>query len=263
MPRVAFVEWPDGLEPASDEWRSIGAEVQSASPDVLVTNEMPFGSWLPVTARYDRTAAAAWVDLHSRGVDALNGLGVAAVISSRPVFAGRKLSNEAFALEGGEYSRLHHKHFLPAEAGWQEASWFERSPACFKVHFFGGMKIGVLLCTDLMFTEKARELGEAGADLIAVPRASGSGTTAMWRTAGAMASIVAGAYVVSSNRTGRTAEDRPGFGGCGFAVAPGGAKLANTSEKSTLCVIDMDPAISVEAKTRYPCNVQQDSAAPD
>ena len=257
MPRVAFVEWPDGLEAGSGEWRAIQTKVRSESPEVLVTNEMPFGAWLPVTAKYDGTAAAAWVEVHERGLDALNNLGVSAIISSRPVFAARKLANEAFALESGEYRRLHCKQFFPAEAGWQEASWFEPSLAGFDVHYIGGVKIGVLLCTELMFNEKARELGQAGADLIAVPRASGSQTTAMWRTAGAMASIVSGAFVLSSNRSGRADRTRPCFGGHGFAFAPGGSDLGSTSEQGSLCLVDANEAIAAKAKTEYPCSVWQ------
>lgn len=257
MPSVAFVEWPDGLEPASEQWRVIEAKVRSESPEVLVTNEMPFGAWVPVTAKYDATVAAAWVDLHERGLDALNNLGVSAIISSRPVFAARKLANEAFALEAGEYRRLHCKQFFPAEAGWQEACWFEPSLAGFGVHYVGGIRIGVLLCTELMFNEKARELGRAGADLIAVPRANGCQTTAMWRTAGAMASIVSGAFVVSSNRRGRADPSRPCFGGHGFAFAPDGSGLGTTSEQVSLCLVDISEAIAAKAKTEYPCNVWQ------
>jgi predicted amidohydrolase len=147
MPRLAFVEWPDGLEPAAPAWRSIAAQVRAESPDVLVTNEMLFGAWLPVGLEFDAAAAAAWVDLHQLGLDALNNLGLSAIISSRPFFTPRRLANEAFALEGGEYRRLHHKHFFPAEAGWQEAAWFEPSLPDFEVHSVAGMKVGVLLCT--------------------------------------------------------------------------------------------------------------------
>jgi N-carbamoylputrescine amidase len=257
MPRVAFVEWPDGLEPASGEWRSIEALVRSESPDILVTNEMPFGAWCPITAKYDAAAASTWVDLHERGLDALKLLGVPAVISSRPVFAGKRLANEAFVLEGGEYRRLHHKQFFPAEQGWQEAAWFQPSRAGFDVHCVGGLAIGVLLCTELMFNEKARDLGRAGAELIAVPRATGSTRIEMWRVAGAMAAIVSGAFVVSSNRSGQANGNRACFGGHGFAFGPGGLDLGSTSKRTPISVVNIDTATAAKAKAEYPCYVQQ------
>jgi N-carbamoylputrescine amidase len=56
-----------------------------------------------------------------------------------------------------------------------------------------GVRVGVLLCTEAMFNERARAYGREGAELIVIPRASGRDIEP-WKIAGAMASLVSGAY---------------------------------------------------------------------
>ena len=79
-----------------------------------------------------------------------------------------------------------------------------------------GVKVGALVCTEAMFNERARAYGKQGASLIVIPRASGTNLEP-WKIAGAMASLVSGAYVVSSNRTGRSRGGTQ-FGGGGFGL---------------------------------------------
>jgi N-carbamoylputrescine amidase len=256
MKRVGFVEWPDGLDVKSAAWAEIKARVADLAPDILVTNEMPFGEWLPVDRNYSEDAARHWADLHERGLDALRELRLPAIVSSRPVPAGNRLANEAFTLEDGGYRILHHKHYFPAEPGWEEAEWFRPSIPGFTVNNIGGLSVGVLLCTELMFNEKARLLGKQGADLIAAPRAAGT-STGSWRIAAAMASLASGSYLVSSNRSGQASRHSPAFGGVGFAYAPGGEELASTSPQTPLVVIDVDTARTKAAKLAYPCYVPE------
>jgi N-carbamoylputrescine amidase len=94
-------------------------------------------------------------------------------MSTRPVFAGGRLINEAFVLEHGCFRFLHQKDFFPAEEGWFETDWFRTSKPGFEAIDVGGLRIGALICTELMFNERARAYGRAGAHLIAVPRATG------------------------------------------------------------------------------------------
>jgi N-carbamoylputrescine amidase len=257
--KIAYVQWPDGLMPETPAWDLIRARVREAAPDLLITNEMPFGSWLPVHASYDAFAASDWVEQHEQGLAALKALGCA-VISSRPVHAGSSLANEAFALEKGLYSALHHKHYFPAEPGWQEAAWFAPAQEGFAVHTVAGIRVGVLLCTELMFNEHARRYVRDGrAQLIVSPRASGQ-TLHTWHAAGAMAAIVSGAYVISSNRVGQAqASDaqHPQFGGEGFAYAPGGKLIQVTSFDSPMQVILWDETQVMQAQQDYPCYVQE------
>lgn len=253
MTTCAFVEWPEGLEPAGARWDALRRQVEAAGPDLLVTNEMPFGPWLAASDRFDPVAAQRSVSLHERGIEALAAIGVPAVISSRPVLAGGGLANEAFALAGGRITPLHRKQYFPEEPGWSEATWFRGDDSGFAVHDVAGLRVGTLLCTELMFNERARRYGRADAELIVAPRASGL-SHRNWFTAGAMAAIVSGSYVVSSNRAGGSAGG-PAFGGRGFAFAPDGSLLGETSATEPLRIVDLDAAAARRQKAEYPCYV--------
>ncbi|WP_210163655.1 carbon-nitrogen hydrolase family protein [Ciceribacter selenitireducens] len=155
MIKVCAVEWPDGLTIESAAWKDIANRLRTLRPDILITNEMPFGAWLPRTLPFDLGRAREWAQLHQDGLDALGALATA-VISSRPVLYGETLANEAFVIEDGRYSVLHHKHIFPAEEGWQEDGWFSPCIPGFETKEIAGLKVGALLCTELMFPERAR-----------------------------------------------------------------------------------------------------------
>jgi N-carbamoylputrescine amidase len=232
--RVGFVQWPDGLMPDTDLWSAVAADVTRSAPDVLITNEMPFGQWLAASPSFDADRAKESVRIHEHSLAALQALKIPIVISSRPVIAGARLANEAFILERGRFRFLHQKHFFPAEEGWFETEWFRTATPGFEVMEIDGLRIGVLLCTELMFNERARAYGKSGAHLIAVPRATGR-SLAQWKTAGAMAAIASGCYVASSNRIGSDSGG-PAFGGGGYAFAPDGSLLSESNEERSIVV---------------------------
>lgn len=255
MVTACAVEWPDGLVIDSSQWLTCAEAINRLAPDILITSEMPFGTWLPKTLPYDPARAEAWAELHGQSIQALGKL-APAVISSRPVVHRGHLANEAFVLEKGVYRALHHKHFFPAEDGWQEDGWFAPVLPGFDTHVIAGLTVGVLLCTELMFPEHARALGRQGAHLIAVPRASGS-SISYWRTAGAMAAIVSGAYVMSSNRVGSADGEPPIFGGGGFAFEPSARRIGYTSKSEPLLLVTIEREKANAAKAAYPVYVRE------
>jgi N-carbamoylputrescine amidase len=111
---------------------------------------------------------------HEEGLEGLMNLDLPAIISSRPVWNGERLANEAFALEHGVLRPLHRKYYFPNEPGWFESSWYARDDSAFRMSEVLGIKVGVLLCTDAMFNEHARAYGKQKASLIVLPRASGA-----------------------------------------------------------------------------------------
>lgn len=253
--KVAVAQWPDGLRPGDSTWKSIAAEVTAQAPDVLVTNEMPFGHWLAEAERYDPELAQACVSLHEEGLAALAGLGVPVVFSSRPVSGRLTLANEAFALVKGRYQSLHQKHYFPQEPGFYEQAWFEAQVPGFEVAEVAGVKAGVLLCTELMFNRHALDYGRAGAQLIISPRASGM-EHRYWEVASAMAAIVSGAYLVTANRTGMAPRGQA-FGGRGMVFSPQGHELAPAAARDSLILCyTVDLTASEAARTAYPCYVQ-------
>jgi N-carbamoylputrescine amidase len=203
MLRVSFVEWPEMLIARDARWEELRDSVTSARPDILVTNELPFGPWLADSAVFSQEQSCLSLHAHEAGLEGLIDLGVPAVISSRPVPNGKHLANEAFLLQNGTVRPLHRKQYFPYEPGWFESEWYAGDDSGFGETAALGIKIGVLLCTEAMFNEHARAYGKQGVSLIVIPRATGANTEP-WKIAGAMSSLVSGAYVVSSNRVGRS-----------------------------------------------------------
>jgi N-carbamoylputrescine amidase len=251
--RVGFVEWPENLIADSEQWLSLADDLSKTTVDILVTNELPFGPWIASTPDFDPKLAEYSIECHRAGVVALERLNIPAVISSRPVWEGARLANEAFCLEGGEVRHLHTKQYFPAELGWYESNWYTTQSREFEPVVVCGVCVGVLLCTEVMFNEHARHYRKQGAELIVVPRATGR-TVDVFRTAGAMASIVSGCYVVSSNRVGQGSSG-PIFGGKGFACAPTGELIDMTSPENPFGVIELDIASVKEKQKSYPCYV--------
>lgn len=258
--RVAFVEWPEALAVESAQWEAVKRSVHAAHPDILITNELPFGPWLAESAAFSQDEARDSIRAHETGLGGLIDLKVPAIISTRPVWNGTKLANEAFVLQDGTPRPLHRKQYFPNEAGWYESEWYAGDDSGFVATEVSGIQIGVLICTEAMFNERARAYGKQNVSLIVIPRASGTNIEP-WKIAGAMASLVAGAYVVSSNRTGG-AKGGTQFGGGGFAYAPHGILLAETSAGQPLRVFDLDPDISGAAKREYPSYVAERTAKP-
>ena len=252
---MAFVEWPEGLSPEGPAWEAIAAAVAAGRPDILVTNELPFGPWLADGAAFSRDAAELSLRAHEAGLAALAALGLPAVISSRPVWNGERLANEAFVLEAGAARPLHRKQYFPDEPGWFERAWYAGDGSGFDLAEVLGIKVGVLICTEAMFNERARAYGRQGAALIVIPRATGA-DVASWNIAGAMASLVAGAYVVSSNRVGRSRGGTE-FGGRGFAFAPQGRLMSATAASRPLQTVELDPQRAASAQRDYPCYVPE------
>lgn len=249
------MEWPEGLSTADAQWTALARAITDARPDILVTNELPFGPWIADSAVFSEDGAKASILAHARGLEGLTVLGLPAIISSRPVWNGPKLANEAFVLEAGIVRPLHRKQYFPNETGWFESIWYAGDGSGFDVAEILGLKIGVLLCTEAMFNEHARAYGRQKASLIVAPRASGADSES-WKIVGAMASLVSGAYVVSANRTGRSNTGTL-FGGGGFAYAPQGRFLAETNSTNPMRSIDLDPALPGFAQRAYPCYVPE------
>ena len=249
------MEWLEGLSPEGATWSELERSIAAAHPDILVTNELPFGPWIAEGPTFSGAEANLSIRSHEKGLKGLIDLGVRAVISSRPVRKGSRLANEAFVLEDGAVRPLHRKQYFPNEPGWFESEWYAGDRSGFEVAEILGIRVGVLLCTDAMFNERARAYGKQGASLIAIPRASGTDVEP-WKLAGAMASLVSGAYVVSSNRAGPAAGGTV-FGGGGFAYAPGGKLLAVTSPTHSVQTFELDPGLAAAAQREYPCYVSE------
>jgi N-carbamoylputrescine amidase len=113
-----------------------------------------------------------------------------------------------------------------------------------------GIGIGVLLCSELMAIERARALGENGATIIAVPRATGGHQR--WQVASQMAAIASGAFLLTSNRSGQSADDSVTFGGRAIVVDPDGTILTETGRDKPFASVAIGLEMAHAARSTYP-----------
>ncbi len=253
--KISVCQLPDYLSPNDPAWLGWVRHIERERPELALLNELPFGGWVATGATFNEDVAEASIHSHEAALLALREVHTA-IIASRPVRGKWALCNEAFLMAGGLYQLIHHKHYFPEEPGFFEQTWFATERSGFEVVEYNGVRIGVLLCTELMFTEWARHYRRRGAHVLVCPRAS-SGAAGHWDTAARMAALVSGCYVLSSNRVSYGAGRVPSFGGRGFAYSPTGDLLAETSQAMPFACVNVDLKQVAEAQRNYPCNVRE------
>jgi N-carbamoylputrescine amidase len=165
--------------------------------------------------------------------------------------------NEAFVwTRAGGAEGVHTKQYLPDLPGFREARWFQPGEGAFEAAPAAGLRVGFLVCTEVMFNEHARRYGRSGAQVLATPRASRRSTRDRWLVAVRMAAIVSGCYVLSSNRAGAEATGQE-FGGGGWVVDPTGEVVAETSPDSPVACHELDLDLVAEAQRGYPCCIPE------
>jgi N-carbamoylputrescine amidase len=165
------------------------------------------------------------------------------------VNAGNKRLNEAFVWhqEYG-YCGAHEKRYLPDEEGFWEASWYDRGAGDFSPIDVGQARIGFMICTELWFMQHAREYGQDGMHLLAVPRATPAYSSDKWLAGGRAAAVVSGAFCLSANR----ASIEQGWGGTGWIMGPDGDVLAKTTADQPFVTVEIDLNEAELAKKSYP-----------
>lgn len=255
--RLAVCESAAEMYAGSDEWKFLTSQTKELQVDLLLLNELPFGPWIATTPKPERETLLTSQKAHEDGIAALGELGVPCVLATRPTFENDKSVNQGFVWEtSGKLTPVHTKQFFPEEEGYYEASWFERGETHFRLTEVKGLKVGFLICTEVMFNEWARYYGKNGAQLIVVPRATQLVTHDRWKTALSMAALVSGCYVASSNRHGSDQFGKK-FGGKGMVFDPCGNLIAETSGEDPAIPVELDLREVEKAKKSYPFYVRE------
>jgi len=251
--RLTVCEMPNDATAFADAWDRLVEYVGDQKSDLVLLPEMPFYRWLSQTNGVDPAEWRQSVRTHDEWITRLEELAPATVISSRPVVEDGKHHNVGFVWEPKTgVSDIHAKHYLPDEPGFWEASWYERGDGSFSIAETSHAKVGFLICTELWFTQHARKYGKQGAHIIVCPRATPTSTALKWLSGGQAAAVVSGAFCLSSNLSGTTAEGGD-FAGVGWIVEPEeGEVLGQTSSKEPFLTIDVDLKCADHAKTTYP-----------
>jgi N-carbamoylputrescine amidase len=256
--KATVCELPNEPADLTDAWSRLVDHVQQKQSDIVLLPEMPFYRWLSQTSDVDPEEWNNAVRAHEDWIDRLAELAPATVVSSRPVVSGAKRHNVGFIWQPDTGSRdFHAKYFLPNEAGFWEATWYQRDQRDFSVARTSKAVIGFLICTELWFSEYARAYGKQGAQIIVCPRATPATKLPKWLAGGQAAAVVSGAFCMSSNLSGRTSEGGD-FAGTGFIAEPDqGTLLGTTSQEEPFLTLDIDLAEADRAKTTYPRYVEE------
>ena len=246
--KLTVCQLPDGGDALEQAWSGLVDHVRAASSDLVLLPEMPFHPWPCGTREVDPAVWQAAVKAHETWSARLPALGTATVVGSRPVSQEGQRHNQGFLWDGPHgFRAVHHKHYLPDEPEFWEASWYTPGEDGFSIADTPSGGLGFLICTEVWFTEHARAYGRAGARIIACPRATKTETREKWLVGGRAAAITSGAWSLSSNRCG---DD---WAGCGWIIEPErGDVLAVTSDDAPFVTLDVDIEAADRAKATYP-----------
>ncbi len=174
------------------ELAALADHVARESTDFLLLPEMCFADWLAADPDPDEARWGAAVDAHRRHIDALENLGVPAIMGTRPVGeAIEARQNRAWLWQAGRGSNdVHAKTYLPDEPGYWEASWYRRGPLEFDACEALDLRIGVMICTEMWFFEWARKYARDGVELLCITRATPHASVDKWLAGGQTAAVL-------------------------------------------------------------------------
>jgi N-carbamoylputrescine amidase len=255
--KVTICEMEDNEAAFLEDWDRLRSHVKEQETDLVLLPEMPFCKWVASAAKADQQVKEQSVKKHQSWLNRLHELDVRYVVFSMPVLEHEKYFNTAYIYERDKgLKALHTKYYFPEEPSFWEATWYQQHEKKFEVAMIDGFKIGILLCTEMWFTEHARAYGKLDIDLLLCPRATGVGSVPQWIRCGQTLAVISGAYCLSSNKRG-SGDDGFLWGGNGWAAEPqNGNLLGLTGDQQFLSVIlDLDKAR--EAKKDYPLYVKE------
>jgi len=244
---VTVCQLPDQEEALRAAWEDLADHVREQRSELLLLPELPFAPWPCGDRRVHPDHWYAVMQYHDEWIGRLPELGVPTIAASRPVIHHRQRKNEGFVWEDSRVRTVHHKRYLPDEEFFWEASVYAPGDGQFAPANTAVGPIGFLICTELWFSEHARDYGRQGVRFLLCPRATKAETREKWLVGGRAAAIRAGAWCLSSNRGG---DD---WAGCGWIIEPeSGAVLATTDATRPFVTLDIDPTAADRAQTTYP-----------
>jgi len=250
--KVTVCEMRDSAEEFAQDWERLVEHVRAERSQLVLLPEMPFFPWFGLTAVFDEACWKSVIEAHEAWLKRLPELAPAGVISTRPVNAPGKRLNEGYVWDAaGGYRPAHAKYYLPDEPGFWEASWYQRGSGDFTSIQCGPALIGFQICSELWFMHRGRAYGQAGAHIIACPRATPLSTADKWLAGGRANAVISGAFCLSSNHAG-LASNGMAMGGQGWVIDPDGEVLAVTTPDRPFVSLDIDLALAEQARQTYP-----------
>lgn len=236
------------------DWADLIEHVHTHNSEFVLLPEMCFAQWFCTTQDTDENVWQQAVQAHDDWLVRLPELNARIVVGTAPRNVGSKKHNVAYVwTEKTGIQWIHSKTFLPDEDGYWEATWYDRAPIDFQPIAVEGLKIGVMICTEIWFMQHARDYGQQGVHLLVNPRSTPYSTNDKWLAGGRTASVIAGAYCLSSNHAGVV--DGMRLGGAGWLTDPDSVVLGVTSDDEPFTTVDLDLKFAEQSKSTYPRDV--------
>ena len=185
-------------------------------------------------------------------------LGLWLLIGSLPVKVNEsKTANRSFLIDprGAVAARYDKIHLFDVDLPSGESYRESKTVACGATAVTADLpwgRIGFSVCYDLRFPQLYRSLAKRGAFLFTVPSAFTETTgKAHWHVLLRARAIENGAFVIAPAQGGLHANGRRTYGHS-LIVSPWGEVLAEADTEPTIIVAEIDPAASVQARTRIP-----------
>lgn len=260
--RAAIHQSRTGIDPA-DNAREIVAAIDGArdgGADMLFTPEM--------SGLLDRDRARAAGKLRAEIDDpvlaavreAAAKTGVWVQLGSLALRAGAgngRLVNRGFLIDAAgairaRYDKIHLFDVdLPSGESWRESSAYAAGERAVAADTPWG-RLGLSICYDLRFPDLYRALGDARADMIAVPAAFTVPTgKAHWHVLLRARAIEAAAYVIAAAQAGAHEDGRTTFGHS-LVIDPWGEILLDMKDETGLGFAEIDLARIAEVRARIP-----------
>lgn len=237
-----------------NEWAKLIDHTQVNKSELVLLPEMTFSEWFCAKQNTDDKIWQNAVNSHEMWLERLSELGANIVVGTAPHNIGDKKYNVAYVWTADAGIQwIHSKTYLPNEDGFWEATWYDRAPIEFQPVTIDGIKIGVMICTEIWFMQHARDYGQQGVHLIVSPRSTPYSTNDKWLAGGRTIGVIAGAYCLSSNHTGQAQDMK--LGGAGWITDPDSMVLGVTSESEPFITVDIDLSYAESAKNEYPRDV--------
>jgi predicted amidohydrolase len=245
---VTVCDFPDEAGLKEPWWMQLVGYVAKVRPFLVILPEMPFCEWIFVGEKVDETAWHEALAQHDRMIGRLPELECHCVMSSRPIEESGGRFNEAFSwsVDTG-YVPVRRKWYLPDAPTARESLWFDPGDRNFAPVEVEGVKIGIQLCSEIMLTQHAQEIGFDGAHVLVQPRATSGARR--WRVACEMSAIASGCYVASANRRSSASDAFPGGS---WILSPDAHLLCETTAELGFATAEIDISTAERAKSQYP-----------